>query len=341
MKQLLTFFVVALLTSSCSSPTEKADTQPSQSRDRSVAPESTRSNPQPQPVRKADKNKGVPSSPPTNDAQCANYESQVKQAVQANDLDTLEELLATLNKQPDCPVSYLDGVKRSMAQIAAAKADSLTQQGQLAEAKSWLKRAPTMVWGTQVVYGDIAARRQQWQMAVRYYNQALDLIADPQATPKTPPKAKIKKVYQLASEAQVLAANSNASVGPNNIMFFGNVRGFAPEKRPVVHFGYGKMRLDEKGQKSAQQLASYLKTQNVAQVTLIGHSDSTGSHAACDSVSKKRAYAVKDYLLKAGVTTQITVIGKGKREPPQLANRVIYTQDEIDALNRRVEFTVN
>jgi len=313
MKQLLTFFVVALLTSSCSSSTEKGDSQPSQSRDRSVAPESTRSNPLPQPVRKADKSKGVPSSPPTNDAQCTNYESQVKQAVQANDLETLEELLATLNRLLDCPVSYLDGVKRSMAQIAAAKADSLTQQGQLAEAKSWLKRAPTMVWGTQVVYGDIAAR---------------------------PPKAKTKKVYQLASEAQVLAANSNAPVGPNYMMF-GNVRGFAPEKRPVVHFGYGKMTLDEKGKKSAQQLASYLKTQNVAQVTLIGHSDSTGSHAACDSVSKKRAYAVKNYLLKAGVTTQIRVIGKGKREPPQLANRAIYTQDEINALNRRVEFTVN
>jgi outer membrane protein OmpA-like peptidoglycan-associated protein len=341
MKQLLSFFVVAMLTSSCSSSTEKADTPPSQPRDRAVVLDSPRSNSPPQAIRIADRNKGVPSSFPTNDAQCANYESQVKQAVQTNDLDTLEKLLATLNKLPDCPVSYLDGVKRSMAQIAAAKADRLTQQGQLAEAKSWLKRAPTMVWGTQVVYGDIAARRQQWQMAVRYYNQALDLIADPQATPKTPSKAKIKKVYQLASEAQVLAANSNASGRPNELMMFGNMRGFAPEKRPVVHFGYGKTTLDEKGQKSAQQLASYLKTQNVAQVTLIGHSDSTGSHAACDSVSKKRAYAVKDYLLKAGVTTKITVIGKGKREPPQLANRVIYTQDEIDALNRRVEFTAN
>ncbi len=71
--------------------------------------------------------------------------------MQAHDLETLETLLVTLNKQPDCPISYLDAVKRSMAQIAAAQADELTQQGQLALAKTWLKRAPTMVWGTQAV----------------------------------------------------------------------------------------------------------------------------------------------------------------------------------------------
>ena len=138
-------------------------------------------------------------------AGCADYEFQVNQAVQNSDFETLEKLFVTLNRQTDCPVSYLDGVKRSMAQITALNADNLVQQGKLAEAETWLKRAPTIVWNTQVVYGDIAARREQWQKAADFFNQALDLIDDLQATPQPPTPAEIEEVYQLASIAQSLA----------------------------------------------------------------------------------------------------------------------------------------
>ena len=141
---------------------------------------------------------------------CADYELPIKQAVQAYDLDQLDDLFFALNRQADCPVSYLEAVKRSMAQIAAARADDLTQQGQLTNAVSWLRRAPTMVWGTQVVYGDIAARRHQWQKAALFYNQAIDLIADPELTPQAPSEVVIKKIYRLASEAQLLAGNFGA-----------------------------------------------------------------------------------------------------------------------------------
>lgn len=94
---------------------------------------------------------------------CADYELPIKQAVQAFDLDQLDDLLFALNRQADCPVSYLEAVKLRQAQIAAARADDLTQQGQLTNAQSWLRRAPTFVWGTQVVHGDIAANQNQWQ----------------------------------------------------------------------------------------------------------------------------------------------------------------------------------
>jgi uncharacterized caspase-like protein/surface antigen len=138
-------------------------------------------------------------------AGCADYEFQVNQAVQNSDFETLEKLFVTLNRQTDCPVSYLDGVKRSMAQITAINAENLVQQGKLAEAETWLKRAPTMVWNTQVVYGEIAAHRKQWQNAADFFNQALDLMDDLQATPQAPTLAEIEKVYQLAQEAQLLA----------------------------------------------------------------------------------------------------------------------------------------
>ena len=276
-------------------------------------------------------------------AACAFYQSSVNQAMQAKDLETLEELLVTLNMQSDCRVAYLEWVKRRMAQIVAARADGLVQQGgDLVVAETWLKRAPTVIWVTQVVHGDIAARRRQWQAAASFYNQALDLIADTQTTPQAPAPAVIQKVYQLASEAQVLANNLEVTVsrsGEASGMMRSSMRGFIPVTRIVpIRFKYGKMALSEKGKKSARQLARYLKRRNLASVTLIGHTDSKGSHTVNDRISKERARAVKNQLRKLGISAKIRATGKGKRKPLKLANRAIYTQAEIDALNRRVEF---
>lgn len=358
MKQILIYFIIVLFVSGCSTVTEPIDENLSSlSENRSVIRPAD--NPQRlsenvfenRPVTRKvilamhppqSHSKGLIPPPVKIVKKCADYESAVKQAVPAHDLEALAQLLPTLNNLPDCPLSYLDAVKRSMAQIAAAKADELVQSGQLAPAETWLKRAPTMVWGTQAVYGDIAARRQQWQLAAQFYNQALDLIADPQATPQEPPQTVIKKIYHLASETQILAGNLAAIVSPSGKasgIMRDNVRGVTFEKRPLpVQFNYGKTTLGETGQNSVQRLATYLKQQNVASLTLIGHTDSKGSHVANDRISKQRAEVVKTYLQTAGVPSQIIAIGKGKREPLQLANRLLYTPTEIDALNRRVEF---
>jgi outer membrane protein OmpA-like peptidoglycan-associated protein len=80
-----------------------------------------------------------------------------------------------------------------------------------------------------------------------------------------------------------------------------------------------------------------IKQQNVRQVTLIGHADSNGDLRYNDEISKQRALEVKKYLQQFGVTAKINVIGKGEREPLQLANPSFYTNSEIDTLNRRVE----
>lgn len=275
-------------------------------------------------------------------AACASYQTEVNSAVQAKDLDQLEPLLATLKSQPDCPANYLEWLERIMSQIAAAEADSFTQQGRLNAAQNSLKQAPTILWSTQVVRGDIAAREKQWQSASQYYNQALDLIADPQATPNQPPNAVIKKIYYLASQAQVLTGDLNATIdrsGEASGVMRSSVRGFKPQKRliPIV-FGFGRYRLSDKGVQAAQQLAEYLKRYRFSSVTLIGHTDSKGSHRVNDWISQKRADFLKGYLEQAGVSADIKTVGRGKREPLELDNPDSYTQAEIDQLNRRVEF---
>ncbi len=275
---------------------------------------------------------------------CAGYKSQVNRAVQNSDLDSLEYLLTRLNTQSDCSISYVDSVKRRMAQIASAKAGRLIQQERLAEAEKWLRRAPTMVWNTQVVHGDIAALQRKWLAAAQFYNQAWDLMNDPQATPQAPSSAKTEEIFQLASGAQILAGDLDATVGSSGeargIMGNSKGRGRYNRRRPLpVQFKFGGSRLNNKGKKSVEQLAKYFKMRRATQVTLIGHSDRVGSHAACDRVSKKRAAKVRKELQGLGVKARINAIGKGKREPFPIPRRWKLKQSKIDALNRRVEFS--
>ncbi|MDP1646976.1 MAG: OmpA family protein [Rubrivivax sp.] len=87
-----------------------------------------------------------------------------------------------------------------------------------------------------------------------------------------------------------------------------------PEMRPV---------LDEIGRNLDQTV----------HVTIIGHTDSTGSDALNEQLSIDRAAAVRDYLSARGVApSRVTVQGRGEREP--VASN---STDAGRAANRRVE----
>lgn len=69
------------------------------------------------------------------------------------------------------------------------------------------------------------------------------------------------------------------------------------------------------------------------QVTIVGHTDSTGTDAINDPLSRARAAAVRDYLAARGVDpSRVTVQGRGSHEP-------VATNDTEAgrAANRRVE----
>jgi len=271
---------------------------------------------------------------------CAAYQVPVNQAIQGHDLDKLDNLLATLNKQSDCPSSYLDSVKRSMAHIAAALAGRSMAQAQLTEAEAWLKRAPTTVWSTQVVRGDIAAYHKQWPNAAHYFNQAIDLINDNQKMPAEPAPDKIEQVFQSALDAQLLAGEI---VGPIRHRTRPKIRSIGVDDGyPMpVQFDFGGSKMSPKGKKSSQKLANYLKKQGATDIKLIGHTDTKGSHRVNDRISKQRSLAVKSYLRKLGVRVSIKTDGRGKREPLPSPRWKNLTQTEIDQRNRRVEFRIN
>lgn len=84
------------------------------------------------------------------------------------------------------------------------------------------------------------------------------------------------------------------------------------------------------------QFATTLQQNQVTQVSIIGHTDSTGSDSVNVPLSYDRANATKDYLVSRGVSpARIATDGRGSREP--VADNGTATGR---AANRRVEIYV-
>ena len=84
------------------------------------------------------------------------------------------------------------------------------------------------------------------------------------------------------------------------------------------------------------QFAGGLRNNPNAEVSIIGHTDSTGSDAINNPLSLERAASTRDFLVARGVPTQaIRIDGRGSREP--VADNAT---DAGRAKNRRVEIYV-
>lgn len=104
-----------------------------------------------------------------------------------------------------------------------------------------------------------------------------------------------------------------------------------------VTFATGRYDLSAQAQNSlngaAQTLATYVDTT----LTIVGHTDSTGSDAINNPLSQNRANAVAQYLMSKGVAaSRMTVLGRGSSQP--IASNAT---PEGRAQNRRVEILIN
>ena len=84
------------------------------------------------------------------------------------------------------------------------------------------------------------------------------------------------------------------------------------------------------------RFATTLNQNPVTQITIIGHTDSTGSDAVNNPLSVNRAAATRDYLVARGVASnRIAIDGRGSREP--IADNATTAGRDM---NRRVEIFV-
>jgi outer membrane protein OmpA-like peptidoglycan-associated protein len=103
-----------------------------------------------------------------------------------------------------------------------------------------------------------------------------------------------------------------------------------------ISFDVGRAAIKPNFAPILNQFATSLNQNPVSTVTIIGHTDNTGSDAVNNPLSIDRAEAARDYLVSRGVArTRIATDGKGSREPVADNN----SQAGRDK-NRRVEIYV-
>jgi outer membrane protein OmpA-like peptidoglycan-associated protein len=84
------------------------------------------------------------------------------------------------------------------------------------------------------------------------------------------------------------------------------------------------------------KIAKQLQTDPSLKIAVEGHTDNVGSTATNQSLSEKRANAVRDYLVSAGISgDHITADGKGE-ESPIATNKTAAGRQQ----NRRVELVI-
>lgn len=103
-----------------------------------------------------------------------------------------------------------------------------------------------------------------------------------------------------------------------------------------VSFDVGRYDIKPNMRPVLDRLAGTLNQHPITTVTIIGHTDSTGSDAINDPLSINRAAATRDYLVMRGVSAQrIAIDGRGSRQP--VADNATAAGR---AMNRRVEIFV-
>lgn len=179
----------------------------------------------------------------------------------------------------------------------------------IAAAKKMLayKYAPKNSWLTQAVRGEMAAKVKDWKKAA-LLNTAL--------------------------------RDDGAASGT---MRDGNDLGIVIKAYPIpVQFEFNKTKLTSQGKQSAKKLVRYLNKKRPTKITVIGHTDPKGTENYNCQLSRGRAMALKDYLVNAGINSGIIdTIGKGETEPFEIYDPSVYSQDEIDQIHRRVEFSID
>jgi OOP family OmpA-OmpF porin len=103
-----------------------------------------------------------------------------------------------------------------------------------------------------------------------------------------------------------------------------------------LKFEFDKAELKPEDRELLSRIAGILMTATDTTISVNGYTDDVGTEAYNQALSLRRAEAVRDYLVKAGLRADIlSVNGKGKSFP-----LVPGTSDAARARNRRVELGI-
>jgi outer membrane protein OmpA-like peptidoglycan-associated protein len=214
---------------------------------------------------------------------------------------------------------------------------------------------PHVLWQAAAAIGDVRFGERRFADAAMAFDRAIEIVKNPSLTPTAPTTFDVNSLFQRAAQARLLAANGASKDNNNQAEFVKtarddrdgtlggiyspSVRGITLETIPIpITFQYGTTAFTQIGEEAAREFLTALKEQHPSRVTLIGHTDSRGGAEYNMELSQKRADAVAEFLKQNGVACEIDTEGKGATDPLRIEDTSGLTQDDIYALNRRVEW---
>ncbi|MGO4115008.1 DUF4384 domain-containing protein [Rhizobium ruizarguesonis] len=286
---------------------------------------------------------------------CTALLDKLNTAVAAKDITAAAAEADTIAVSADCGQFQVNAQRRVAALRLSAAQEMMAANQPVADYEPLLIAAdsPQVLWQASATLGEIYFSARRFADAAADYQQAIEIIKNETRTPKAPPAETISDLIQRAAQARILAANPTSDHPEGSFVpaekdhrsgvlggiYSENVRGIEPVSIPVpITFDFNKSSFTSIGTEAAEELLEALKEQKPGRVILIGHTDRRGGDDYNQKLSERRAQAVADFLKSNGIDATIDAEGRGASEPVDVTATANLTEDDVDALNRRVEW---
>jgi outer membrane protein OmpA-like peptidoglycan-associated protein len=288
-------------------------------------------------------------------ADCKQVVDDFNRAVDAGREADAQKLVDRISTGADCG-RYQVAAQRRLSAFRLAAVQYLLARGRpYGEYERLLTEAdrPEVLWQAAATQGEVWFGQRRFVESAMAFDRAIEIIKNEARTPAVPSKFEVEGLIDRSAQARLLAANVPAGSdrggfvrtardqrdGTLGGIYSRSVRGIVPRAIPVpITFDYAKTSFTAVGAEAAQELLTAIKEQQPSRIVLVGHTDVRGSAENNVKLSVARADAVASYLRENGVNAVVETNGKGASEPIQLNDTSGLTQEDIYALNRRVEW---
>lgn len=263
-------------------------------------------------------------------------------AVQGDLFSRTGEPAATATPPPAAAPESAAGDDAGAAEIARLTADLAARETEIAELRTTLAVRDAVLESLNATVAErdsalaeLDARLAEREAELARLQAELALLRDPAnldaqlVAIKTDPVSSVARLAAVSAEddlAAVFAAKAPAPMLPG--------AGRPSDEAPMVQvqFDFASSRLTPGGQAHAAAAAVTLAEMPLERIRVVGHTDRVGSPAANRRLATKRARAVADFLVAAGIPDDlIEVDGLGEADAP------IPTDDGVaEPLNRSV-----
>ena len=287
-------------------------------------------------------------------ADCEAMLERFNHAIDEGQEHDAQALVDKISTSADCG-RFQVPAKRRISAFRLSAAQKLMAQGRPSPGFERLldaAEATEVLWQASATLAEVKFGERRFPEAAMAFDRAIEIVKNEALTPNAPTKFEIESLILRAGQARLLAANS----GPSNSSTYvkaardqrdgtlggyssPSIRGIVPQALPIpITFEYGTTVFTAVGQDAVRELSTALKEQRPAKVTFIGHTDARGRADFNMRLSRERAAAVAGFLREAGVDIKMEALGKGANDPMSLPETGFLGQDDIYALNRRVEW---